>query len=75
MSIFLLLQITSKLNLFAIITDYQYVSNMMFRLWHASANYRQIKLSPYRYILHISFRRIRIKCFNPSLRYCLLYQS
>ena len=72
-------QITGKLNLFSIIADYQCVSknvntflNVFSKLL---ANYRQIKLSPYRYIPHISFRRIRIQCFNPSLRYCLLYQS
>ena len=46
MSIFLLLancqQITGKLNLFTIITDYQRVSEMQFRFWHVSASYQQI---------------------------------
>jgi len=35
-------QITGKLNLFTIITDYQCVSEMRFRFWHISASYQQI---------------------------------
>ena len=35
-------QITGKLNLFTIITDYQSVSEMRFRFWHVTASCQQI---------------------------------
>ena len=45
MSIFFLAnyqQITGKLNLFSIATDYQYISAILFRFWHVSASCQQI---------------------------------
>lgn len=39
-------QVTSKLNLFTINIDYQYVSEILFRFWHVSASYRQVKSMP-----------------------------
>ena len=69
-------QVTGKLNLFSITTDYQHVSEIPFRFWHVSASYQQVtgklNLCPDGNILHISRGSIWIKYFYQVLSYRFL---
>ena len=55
----------TEVTAFSIITDYQHVSEMLFRFWHVSASYRQVKsISNSAYTSNIAFSPY-FTSFNP----------